>query len=190
MRQTAQVWQRVLRTLVNERGPWGNAGMGKTRQVVWKLNRSENRLRQRIRLTRKLPKVVANAGAQESMQNDDLDSRYNIASANQRDLQMSLAQDIIRAQALTLYDTQQNVETLPSQLDLEDQESRLPELQSCKCELISPVATTGGKFTITKLYIDFDQENNVAHASNRVNLNEMFRRSCSKMWKIKVRISM
>ncbi|KAF0685030.1 Aste57867_23059 [Aphanomyces stellatus] len=90
----SHTWQRILRSLTNERGPWGQQCTDETPNVIfWKLDSSENHMRQRLKLKRyyNAKEIALPTTAEEP------------ALLLSQEAQISLATELLQAKALASY---------------------------------------------------------------------------------------
>ncbi|KAH9070044.1 hypothetical protein Ae201684P_002416 [Aphanomyces euteiches] len=152
-RMTAShTWQRILRSLTNERGPWGQESDGERQSIsCWKLDNAENHMRQRLKLKRYY-------NAKEIPL--PLSPKPLLLS---QEAQISLATELLQAKALAAYNEDFYRKYKLEVLDEEEEEENSPGQSSMKrdgmsesvfeCELIAKTKVMPGQLQITQVHL-------------------------------------
>eukprot|EP01132_Coremiostelium_polycephalum_P009076 gene9076-11116_t len=173
---TAQ-WRRILRSLTNERGPWGT-----TESVVhWKLDKTENSSRMRHKLKRnyKFDEHLNCAISDETQQNNN--NNNNNTTSDSRDNSISDTDEIIKIPTIATAGDKKGHEdaeddwtmvfenlnedlsssmNLAQQQQQQQQQSQQKErlIYSSSCELITPLSSRKGKLDITSVKLMFTED--------------------------------
>lgn len=162
-RSAATNWQRILRSLMNERGPWGKTSSASALAGTdhWKLDRSETSLRERLKLKRKyityreqcVPKKV-----RQLMIPDET-------------AQLTLANDLIQAKALAVVLLEDREDET-----VFDDDFPLDKCTKLNCEIVVPLTVSRGVLTLFPSYLVFkstEEEGDGIENSSKDDLNQL-----------------
>ncbi|ETW02525.1 hypothetical protein, variant 7 [Aphanomyces invadans] len=143
----SHTWQRILRSLTNERGPWGQQPDSDVAPFVsWKLDSSENHMRQRVKLKR-------HYNAKEL----PVPSPSNVLLLPQ-EAQISLATELLQAKALASYneDFYRKYKLALDEVDDEQNQGAKQDSgvdSSFECEWIAKTKVMAGQVHIRPPYL-------------------------------------
>ncbi|KAF2072405.1 hypothetical protein CYY_006280 [Polysphondylium violaceum] len=153
LNNTTVQWRKILRSLTNERGPWGT-----TESLVhWKLDKTENTSRMRLKLKRnyKFDEHLNCAIADESLPNaqQEVPQQDNIVIPLKK-------QDTDEDSDWTIINDE-DINTLIQQQQLQQQQQQQQKeklLYTTTCEWINPMNSKKGRFDITTSHLIFTEE--------------------------------
>jgi len=155
LNNTTVQWRKILRSLTNERGPWGTTES----MVYWKLDKTENTSRMRLKLKRNykfdehLNCAIADESLPSAQQEEIVPQQDNIViPLKKQDTDEDSDWTIINDEDINILIQQQQLQ----QQQQQQQKEKL--LYSTTCEWINPMNAKKGRFDITTSHLIFTEE--------------------------------